>query len=111
MPTVAIARRSLLVASGILFWLLGAPQSGLPEDARQCVLQNDALRLSLSLDCDGIRFHGAAGQPKPRLGLWVWADHGLADCAQHAPVHCAEPAMPQFRDRIERHGVCLMGVK
>ena len=58
-----------------------------------------------------VRFQGAAGQPKPRLGLWVWADYELADCAQHTPVLCVDPAMPQYRDRIERQGICLMDAK
>jgi hypothetical protein len=49
-----------------------------------------------------------AGNSKPRLGLWAWADHNLANNIQSTAVRCDDPAMPQYRDRIERQGMCLL---
>ncbi|MDO8539690.1 MAG: hypothetical protein Q7S40_04555, partial [Opitutaceae bacterium] len=55
-----------------------------------------------------IKFSGAAGHPNPRLALWVWADHQLADEQQITSSFCSDPAMPPYRERIERHGTCIM---
>jgi hypothetical protein len=55
-----------------------------------------------------VKFQGAAGHPAPRLGLWVWADQDLADRMQPASVPCGDPAMPQYRDRLDRQGICLL---
>jgi hypothetical protein len=55
-----------------------------------------------------VKFQGTAGHSGPRLGLWAWTDRDLAETMQRAPVPCADPDMPQYRDRIERQGVCLL---
>jgi hypothetical protein len=55
-----------------------------------------------------VKFQGMAGHSKPRLGLWAWADHDLDGNTQPVSVRCGEPAMPQYRDRIERQGECLL---
>lgn len=54
-----------------------------------------------------VKFRGAAGDLKPRLGLWAWTDQDLSTGAR-TDVRCTEPAMPQYRDRIERRGICLV---
>ncbi|MDD4869198.1 MAG: hypothetical protein PHR77_01460 [Kiritimatiellae bacterium] len=58
-----------------------------------------------------IKFSGTAGHPNPRLGLWIWADYELIDRMYLASVHCSDSVMPQYRDRLERQGVCLMPPK
>ncbi len=55
-----------------------------------------------------VKFSGAAGHPNPRLGLWLWADQDLADQTPLASFRCGDPAMPQYRDRLERQGICVM---
>jgi hypothetical protein len=55
-----------------------------------------------------VKFRGAAGDLKPRLGLWAWADREVMAGAERTTVRCNEPAMPQYRDRVERQGVCLL---
>ena len=55
-----------------------------------------------------VKFHGAAGNAKACLGLWAWAERDLTDSLRPSPLQCAEPAMPQYRDRIERQGICLL---
>ncbi|MCU0917032.1 MAG: hypothetical protein MUC88_21085 [Planctomycetes bacterium] len=54
-----------------------------------------------------VRFRGTAGHPNPRLGLWLWADQELAQRTPVASARGSEPAMPQYRDRLERQGMCL----
>ena len=62
------------------------------------------------VDCGShrVKFEGMAGHANPRLGLWAWADHDLSKHRQPTPVHCGAPLMPQYRDCIERQGVCLL---
>jgi len=55
-----------------------------------------------------VKFEGAAGHPSPRLGLWVWTDQDLAVCKQPVQVRGSEAAMPQYREWIERTGICLL---
>jgi hypothetical protein len=55
-----------------------------------------------------VKFEGAAGHPSPRLGLWVWTDQDLAVCKQPILVRGSEAAMPQYREWIERMGICLL---
>jgi hypothetical protein len=55
-----------------------------------------------------VKFHGAAGHPNPRLGLWLWADQDLAERTPLASLRCSAPALPQYRDHLERQGICLM---
>lgn len=54
-----------------------------------------------------VKFAGQAGHLQPRLGLWAWADQELRD-QQPAGTTCSEPGMPQYRDHLERQGVCLL---
>ena len=56
-----------------------------------------------------IRFSGTAGHPDPRLGVWLWADQDVEEKAQRLEtVTCSEPALPQYRERIDRLGICLL---
>jgi hypothetical protein len=55
-----------------------------------------------------VKFNGTAGHPNPRLGLWLWADQDLAERTPLASFRCSDPAMPQYRDRLERQGICVM---
>jgi hypothetical protein len=55
-----------------------------------------------------MRVSGIAGHPNPRLGLWVWADHDRSERTQLASFRCSDPVMPQYRDRLEHQGICLM---
>lgn len=54
-----------------------------------------------------VRFRGAAAHPAPRLGVWLWADQDLTASASRVETNCPEPQMPQYRERIERSGICL----
>jgi hypothetical protein len=63
---------------------------------------------SVAAGSQRVKFSGTAGHPNPRLGLWLWADQDLSDRTPLASFHCSDPAMPQYRDRLERQGVCLM---
>jgi hypothetical protein len=54
-----------------------------------------------------VKFKGNAGHSNPRFGLWVWTDEDMSNQMQLVHSGCSEPAMPQYRDRIERQGVCL----
>ena len=54
-----------------------------------------------------IRFAGAAGHVHPRIGLWVWCEQDLAASKVAVPVNCPEPAMPQYRQMIERRGIAV----
>jgi hypothetical protein len=56
-----------------------------------------------------VEFRGTAGHPDPRLGLWLWAEQDLAERMPLASFHCSEPALPQYRDRLDRQGICLTG--
>jgi hypothetical protein len=58
-----------------------------------------------------INFKGTAGYGNPRFGLWLWTDSELKDITHLDSVHCSEPAMPQYCDRLERKGVCLISPK
>lgn len=55
-----------------------------------------------------VKFAGAAGHPNPRLGLWLWTECDLGEKAVSVPVRCSAASMPQYRERIERRGICLM---
>jgi hypothetical protein len=56
-----------------------------------------------------VRFRGAVGHPQPRLGVWVWAEEELTPRAQPlAGMRGGDAAMPPYRDRWERRGVCLL---
>ena len=56
-----------------------------------------------------VKFSGVAGHPNPRIGLWVWSDANLTVAEQPvAGLRCDEPVLPQYRDRVERHGICLL---
>jgi hypothetical protein len=56
-----------------------------------------------------LSFVGAAGHPSPRIGVWLWTENDLTDDAQRVDgVPCGEPALPHYRDRIERRGLCLL---
>jgi hypothetical protein len=54
-----------------------------------------------------IRFTGAAGHEHPRIGVWAWCEHDLAASKIQVSATCAEPAMPHYRQEIERRGICL----
>ena len=55
-----------------------------------------------------VRFTGAAGDPKCRIGLWAWLETDLS--GSHLPVElqASEPAMPQYLPDVEREGICLL---
>ena len=55
-----------------------------------------------------VKFSGTTGHPNPRLGLWLWAEQELAERRPLASFRGSDPAMPQYRDRLERQGICLM---
>ncbi|NUQ64563.1 MAG: hypothetical protein HUU20_19020 [Pirellulales bacterium] len=55
-----------------------------------------------------VKFAGTAGHPNPRLGLWLWSESDLANGGISTKLPCSQPAVPQYRDRIERQGVCLL---
>lgn len=52
-----------------------------------------------------VRFEGAAADPKARFGLWLWAEREITGAA--TDIHCGEPSLPPYRDRIERAGINL----
>jgi hypothetical protein len=54
-----------------------------------------------------VRFTGAAGDPKCRIGLWAWSESVLGGMASPVAVKVSEPAMPQYQPELERDGVCL----
>ena len=58
-----------------------------------------------------INFKGTAGQANPRFGLCLWTDSELKDITHLDSIHCSEPAMPQYKDHLERLGVCLFSPK
>jgi hypothetical protein len=58
-----------------------------------------------------IRFKVKAGHPDPLLGLWLWNEYDLSGWKQQIPSSCSDPAMPQYRDHIERRGICLLKPK
>ena len=55
-----------------------------------------------------IKFSGRTGHAGPRLGVWLWVDYDLADQTLLTAVQCRPPVLPQYRDRRERHGICLL---
>jgi hypothetical protein len=55
-----------------------------------------------------INFRGKAGHPNPRFRVWLWADSDLTDRKQMVSVQCSDPVMPQYLDKIERHGIRLV---
>lgn len=55
-----------------------------------------------------IKFSGAAGHLNPRLAVWAWADYELKPVTQITAVHATDPALPPYRDRLERRGICVM---
>jgi hypothetical protein len=55
-----------------------------------------------------IRFCGRAGHPNPRIGLWIWIESDLAGYKQPVSVRCDEAAMPQYRDLLDRQGICIL---
>lgn len=54
-----------------------------------------------------VRFQGAAAGPKARFGLWLWAERDAALSETVADIDCPAPALPPYRDRIERAGIKL----
>ena len=44
---------------------------------------------------------------KDRNGLWAWLESAPAGDPVLVAAACGEPAMPQYRAGIERHGICL----
>jgi hypothetical protein len=58
-----------------------------------------------------LRFRGTSGHERPRLGLWLWAEHELRPTPAGTGIQCPEPAMPQVREAWEREGICLKGVE
>ena len=56
-----------------------------------------------------MKFVGAAGHANLRIGVWLWTETILENDAQPIEaVRCSEPALPQYRERIERRGLCLL---
>ncbi|MCC6393743.1 MAG: alpha-galactosidase [Bryobacterales bacterium] len=54
-----------------------------------------------------VRFRGSAAHPSPKLGVWLWTEQDLAGSATHVASRCPEPQMPQYREHLERSGICL----
>ncbi|MCC6367846.1 MAG: alpha-galactosidase [Bryobacterales bacterium] len=54
-----------------------------------------------------VRFRGAAAHPSPKLGVWLWTEQDLSGSATHVASSCPEPQMPQYREHLERSGICL----
>jgi hypothetical protein len=54
-----------------------------------------------------VRFTGAAGHEHPRIGLWAWCEHDLSESKIQQSAKCSEAVMPQYRQDIERRGICL----
>ena len=52
-----------------------------------------------------LEFHCKTEAKDFRAGLWLWTE---AECrGQPLPVAAGAPEMPQYRERIERQGLCL----
>ncbi len=54
-----------------------------------------------------VRFTGVAGHEHPRIGIWAWHEQDLTAKKVSVSATCAEPAMPPYRQAIERRGICL----
>jgi len=50
---------------------------------------------------------GTVADPNVRLGLWAWADFDIAARQIILPLAGTPPSLPQYRDQLERHGVCM----
>lgn len=55
-----------------------------------------------------IRFIGRAARPRIRIGAWLWAERDGASRELTLDIPCGAAEMPQVRERLERHGVCLL---
>ena len=54
-----------------------------------------------------VRFSGACGFERPKIGVWLWSEQQVESVAHHLDSACSTPAMPQYNDDRERSGVCL----
>ena len=54
-----------------------------------------------------VRFTGAAGHLKPRLGLWAWLETDLAGRRVPVSFPAGPPAMPPYQPELELEGICL----
>jgi hypothetical protein len=50
---------------------------------------------------------GTVADPNVRFGLWAWADFDIAARQIILPLAGTPPSLPQYRDQLERHGVCM----
>ena len=55
-----------------------------------------------------VRFTGKAAYPTPRIGLWAWDEYNLSGKKIPLPEKASQSAMPQYRDEIEREGICIL---
>ncbi len=54
-----------------------------------------------------VHFRGSAAAPEYRIGAWLWAENECSRDEQAIGARAGAPEMPQYRDRLERWGLCL----
>ena len=54
-----------------------------------------------------VRFSGACGFERPRIGVWLWLEEQMDGFAHLLDSASSTPTLPQYKDEIERDGICL----
>ncbi|MGD0577333.1 MAG: hypothetical protein ABSC08_00240 [Bryobacteraceae bacterium] len=54
-----------------------------------------------------VRFSGACGFERPKVGVWLWLEQRLEGFAHLLESANSTPALPPYQDEMERDGICL----
>jgi hypothetical protein len=77
------------------------------KNVRQFESQWDWYDCPVPAGSSRVRFSGACGFERPKIGVWLWSEQQLDSFAHPLDSASSIPAMPQYNDGRERNGICL----